>query len=91
MAGLTKEQRAARAAQQKAAAKAPAAPKAEAGTRPDDAKPGEQIDAQGLEPVKAKADKDDGLVAVTKNGEELRVHPSCVKAHIEQGWALEVA
>lgn len=31
---------------------------------------------------------DDGLIAMTKDGEELRVHPTCVKAHQDAGWAL---
>lgn len=92
MAGLTKEQRAARAAQQKAVAKATAAPAAEAGTRPDDAHPGEQIDVQDMEPIKAKKKAEDlGLVAVIKDGEILLVHPTCLKAHMEQGWTLGVA
>lgn len=32
--------------------------------------------------------RDDGLIAMTKNGDELRVHPSCIKAHQAAGWAL---
>jgi hypothetical protein len=39
--------------------------------------------------AKAKAaseDKDDGLVEMTKDGETLRVHPSCVEAHKSAGW-----
>lgn len=31
---------------------------------------------------------DDGLVAMIKNGEEMRVHPSCVKAHEELKWVV---
>lgn len=30
---------------------------------------------------------DDGLVEVSKGSESLRVHPTCVKAHAEAGWA----
>lgn len=30
----------------------------------------------------------DGLVEVHKNGETLRVHPSCVRAHQSGGWKL---
>lgn len=53
MAGLTKEQRAAKAAQ------------------------AEQL------PV------DDGLITGIKGADELRVHPSCVKAHQAAGWAVK--
>ena len=55
MAGLTKEQRAERAAQ----------------------------DGDNLSPV------DDGLVAMVKAGEEIRVHPTCVQGHKESGWKVE--
>lgn len=30
---------------------------------------------------------DDGLVEVRKGGEALRVHPTCVRAHVEAGWS----
>jgi hypothetical protein len=33
-----------------------------------------------------KPQKDDGLVEVTKADETLRVHPSCVAAHVAAGW-----
>lgn len=32
---------------------------------------------------------DDGLVEVEKEGETLRVHPSCVKAHQAVGWKVK--
>ena len=55
MAGLTREQKAERAAQ----------------------------DGDNLSPV------EDGLVAMVKDGEELRIHPTCVQAHKESGWKVE--
>jgi hypothetical protein len=32
---------------------------------------------------------DDGLIEVTKGDETLRVHPSCVKAHLSAGWKVK--
>lgn len=32
--------------------------------------------------------QDDELVLVEKDGEQLRVHPSCVKAHADAGWKV---
>jgi hypothetical protein len=47
---------------------------------------------QRAEREAAKESKDepvaDGLVEVTKNGQTLRVHPSCLKAHHAAGWKL---
>lgn len=43
-------------------------------------------DKQKPEAKAVAAPVDDGLVAVKKNGETLRVHPSCVKDHIKVGW-----
>lgn len=40
-------------------------------------------------PSKTRADKrpvDDGLVAMTKGGSDLRVHPNHVGEHAELGW-----
>lgn len=70
MAGLTKEQRAERAAAK--AAEDEAAKRA------------------AEEAAKAAEDgsEDDGLIAVVKDGEPLRVHPSCVGAHVRAGWKL---
>lgn len=31
---------------------------------------------------------DDGLVAMENDGEVLRVHPSCVEAHLQAGWSV---
>lgn len=36
----------------------------------------------------AQAAKDDGLVPMTKGGQTLRVHPSCVADHQRCGWSL---
>lgn len=30
----------------------------------------------------------DALVSVQKEGETLQVHPSCVAAHVQAGWAV---
>jgi len=30
----------------------------------------------------------DGLVAMQKDGEELRVHPTCVQSHKNAGWKV---
>lgn len=30
--------------------------------------------------------EDDGLVEVTKGADSLRVHPTCLKDHIDAGW-----
>lgn len=30
----------------------------------------------------------DGLVRMTKDGETIDVHPSCVKAHEQSGWKV---
>lgn len=62
--GLTKEQRAAKAAPQ------------------ENDMAGLPVDGEALKPCAA----DDGLTAMLKGGEELRVHPSCVKAHQAAGW-----
>lgn len=35
---------------------------------------------------KAQAPVADGLIEVKKDGEKLRVHPSCVKDHVAVGW-----
>ncbi len=35
---------------------------------------------------KPKAPVDDGLIALSKNGETLRVHPSCEIEHRKLGW-----
>lgn len=32
---------------------------------------------------------DDGLVPMEKAGESMRVHPTCVKAHIAAGWKVK--
>ena len=32
---------------------------------------------------------DADLVSVWKEGDELRVHPTCVAAHVEQGWKVK--
>lgn len=32
---------------------------------------------------------DDGLIAMNKDGESVRVHPTCVKSHQAAGWKLE--
>ena len=37
----------------------------------------------------AQEQEDDGLVAMVKDGEELRIHPTCVQAHKEAGWKVE--
>jgi hypothetical protein len=37
---------------------------------------------------KPDAQEDDGLVAMAKDGEVLRVHPTCVKSHQAAGWKL---
>lgn len=62
MAGLTKEQRAAKAAAMAASAASDSTPEAHADA-PD-------------------------LVRMTKDGETLAVHPSCVQDHFRLGWAL---
>lgn len=38
-------------------------------------------------PKAAKVD-DSHLVEMTKGGESLRVHPSCVQAHQRAGWSV---
>jgi hypothetical protein len=38
--------------------------------------------------LRAAPEDSDGLVAVTKNGETLRVNPATVEAHKKAGWAL---
>jgi hypothetical protein len=38
--------------------------------------------------VTREAADDDGLVAMTKNGDVLHVHPSTVDAHKRAGWVL---
>lgn len=43
-------------------------------------------DGDAAQENKAAAE-DDGLVEVTKGRESLRVHPSCVKAHVDAGWS----
>ena len=53
---------------------------AESGLALDD----QSSDEQGTEA--SADDADDGLVAVHKDGETLRVHPTCVKAHHAAGW-----
>jgi hypothetical protein len=35
--------------------------------------------------------EDDGLVAVVKDGTVIRVHPTCVKAHLGAGWKVQPA
>lgn len=79
MAGLTKEQRAERAAA-KAAEDEAAKLAAEAA-----AKAAEDGSGQAGNDVD---DANDGLIAVCKGGESLRVHPSCLGAHISAGWSL---
>jgi hypothetical protein len=37
---------------------------------------------------KAEPSKEEGLVPMTKDGETLEVHPSCVDAHKKAGWTL---
>lgn len=32
---------------------------------------------------------DDGLIAMSKDGETMRVHPSCVTAHVSLGWQVK--
>jgi hypothetical protein len=39
-------------------------------------------------PVVESVAEPDGLVAVHKHGETLRVHPSCVDAHVKTGWKV---
>ncbi len=68
MAGLTKEQRAAKNAALIAEAEAQKASVAELVA---------EINAV-----------DDGLCAMTKDGETLRVHPTCVKSHQSAGWKV---
>lgn len=41
---------------------------------------------QSKQEDQAKQD-DDHLVAMTKAGESIKVHPSCVAAHERAGWA----
>lgn len=38
--------------------------------------------------ARSKREDLDGLVLMTKDGESIAVHPSCVKAHEIAGWAL---
>lgn len=78
MAGLTREQRAAREALKAAGA---------VESRPDDADHG--IQASGLTVDGDALEQSDGLTAMSKDGETLRVHPTCVKAHQSAGWTLE--
>lgn len=40
------------------------------------------------EAAKAAEQVEDGLVEMSKAGETLRVHPSCVKSHQAAGWKL---
>lgn len=40
------------------------------------------------EKVQDEAVDTTGLVLMRKDAEELCVHPSCVKAHEEAGWAI---
>ena len=75
MAGLTKAQRAERAAQSIASTEK---------QRPDDGAPGEQI--SGLTDAGETLEPCDGLTAMYKGSETLRVHPSCVQAHKSAGW-----
>ena len=45
--------------------------------------------ADGISPEAAKDTQpqaDPGLIAVTKNGETLHVHPSCLHAHKSAAW-----
>lgn len=42
--------------------------------------------AKAIPKQQAKEPVDDGLVPVSKDGETLRVHPSCVEAHKKTGW-----
>jgi hypothetical protein len=37
----------------------------------------------------AEQQQDNGLIAMTKDGQTLRVHPSTVKSHQTAGWKLE--
>lgn len=37
-----------------------------------------------------EAEQEDGLIEMTKDGETLRVHPSCVESHKSAGWVLKV-
>ena len=30
--------------------------------------------------------RDDGLITVINGADELRIHPTCLKAHQSQGW-----
>ena len=41
--------------------------------------------AQADKPKRSK-NTDDGLVSLRKDGESLRVHPSCVADHKSLGW-----
>lgn len=40
------------------------------------------------EAAKVAEQVEDGLIAMNKKGETLRVHPSCVKAHERAGWKV---
>ena len=37
---------------------------------------------------KKQTEAQDDLVAMTKDGEVIEVHPSCVKAHEQAGWKV---
>ncbi|MBT2326117.1 hypothetical protein J7E62_27695 [Variovorax paradoxus] len=45
--------------------------------------------AERQAPETAKAAVDEGLVTMTKAGEEIAVHPTCVKSHQAAGWKLK--
>ena len=45
--------------------------------------------AQRSEREAAQQPVEDGLIAMTKNGETTYVHPSCVKSHEAVGWSMK--
>ncbi len=52
--------------------------------------PAEKPPVAGATPaaVKIASRAETGLIAVTKDGETLEVHPSTVAAHVKAGWTL---
>lgn len=48
-----------------------------------------QPTAAEAEAARLAAEAEAGLVTVWKNGESLKVHPSCVAAHTAAGWIVK--
>lgn len=54
------------------------------------AEPNTEADVKPVTDVETKPAKaDPSLIQMSKDGESLSVHPSCVKAHQSAGWSIK--